>query len=160
VTYETPPPGDRDNSGRTGRFPSGRELIVIVKPEVGLRVTREGVRSTEGANVAPLARLLASEGPDISFHPLFVVSEEELKAEAEYLRTTTGAEVPDLSVYYRVEAPDERLGQLAARLLELDVVEAAYVKPPAEPAVYGADMVPREAAPPPSLPTLLLVRST
>lgn len=32
-------------------------------------------------------------------------------------------------MYYKVEAPDERLDSLAERLRQLDVVEAAYVKP-------------------------------
>ena len=112
-------------------FPSQRELIVVAKREVGLRATREGVASITGADVSPLADLLASEG--VTVQPLFGVSEERLQAKAASLVAETGAEAPDLSIYYRVEAPDERLDELAERLRQLDAVEAAYVKPPAEP---------------------------
>jgi hypothetical protein len=44
------------------------------------------------------------------------------------------ANMPDLSKYYRVEAPDTQLDALAEQLRTLDVVEAAYVKPPTFPA--------------------------
>ena len=40
---------------------SERELIVITKPEVGLRATPEGVTATTGQDITPLVNLLASE---------------------------------------------------------------------------------------------------
>jgi hypothetical protein len=95
--------------------------------------------------------LLAAEG--VTLQPLFGVREERLQAEAASLVAETGAEVPDLSVYYRVEAPDDRLEQLAERLRQLDAVEAAYVKPPAEPAQMRLnDMAPRMEEPPAHTP--------
>ena len=111
-------------------FPMERELIVIAKREAGLRVTREGIASVEGADVNSLADVLASESAVM--RPLFGTSEEQIQARTASVAAETDADVPDLSVYYRVEAPDERLEELAARLREQDVVEAAYVKPPAE----------------------------
>lgn len=114
-------------------FPTKRELIVIVRPQAGLRVTREGVTSIEGVDITPMANLLASEG--VTLEPLFGESEERIKHEAASLAPTTDVTVPDLSIYYRVRAPDERLDELAERLRELEIVEAAYVKPPAEPPV-------------------------
>lgn len=122
-------------------FPAERELIVVAKRELGLRATREGVASVTGADVSPLEALLASEG--ITLEPLFGVSEERIQAQAASLVAETGAEVPDLSIYYRVEAPDERLDELAERLRQVGAVEAAYVKPPAEPAqIRLNDMAP------------------
>jgi hypothetical protein len=122
-------------------FPAERELIVVAKREFGLRATREGVASVTGADVSSLEALLASEG--ISLESLFGVSEERIQAQAASLVAETGAEVPDLSIYYRVEAPDERLDELAERLRQVGAVEAAYVKPPAEPAqIRLNDMAP------------------
>jgi len=62
--------------------------------------------------------------------------------------------VPDLSVFYRVDAAPERFDTLAEQLREIDVVEAAYVKPPAEPPQLAQvnDMVPTEVDAPPTTP--------
>jgi hypothetical protein len=98
-----------------------------------------------------LRDLLASEG--VTLEPLFSVSEERLQARTASLAAETGAEVPDLSVYYHVEAPDERLDDLAGRLHQIDGVEAAYVKPPAEPAEFRLnDMAPQTEEPPVATP--------
>lgn len=124
----TPPNGGLPPQEARGE----RELIVITKPEDGLRVTREGVTSMMGADVSPLADLLASG--EITLQPLFGVSEDRLKREAASFASPfeEGGDVPDLSVFYRVVAPDERLDDLAKQLRGQPLVEAAYVKPPAE----------------------------
>jgi hypothetical protein len=128
-------------------FSSERELIVIAKQDLGLRATREGVRSATGADVSPLTDLLASEG--VALRPLFGVSEDRLQARSRSLVPGAGRDVPDLSYFYRVEAPEERLDDLADQLREMEEVEAAYVKPPAEPAQELNDMLPlAEEAPP------------
>lgn len=132
-------------------IPLKRELIVVAKHEIGLRATREGVASVIGADVSHLTDLLASEG--LTLEPLFGVSEERLQAQAASLTTETGAEVPDLSVYYHIEAPDDRLDNLAGRLQQTDGIEAAYVKPPAEPAEFRLnDMAPQSEEPPVTTP--------
>lgn len=138
-------------------FPSQRELIVIAKPEAGLRATKEGVTSAVGADVAPLSGLLASEG--ITLQPLFGLSEERMRDRTSSLSTETGEEMPELSVFYHVEAPDERLDDLAESLRQLDVVEAAYVKPPGEPPAIAAaeveilnDILPADGEPPIATP--------
>jgi hypothetical protein len=128
-------------------IPLKRELIVVAKRDLGLRATSEGVTSVTGADVSPLTDLLASEG--LTLEPLFGVSEERLQAQAASLAAETGAEVPDLSVYYHIEAPDERLEDLAERMQHIDGIEAAYVKPPAEPAEFKLnDMAPQAGEPP------------
>lgn len=138
-------------------FASQRELIVIANTKVELRVTKEGVASAVGADVSALSTLLASEG--ITLEPLFGPNEERLKQEAATLAPTTDVAVPDLSVYYRVQAPDEQLDELAERLRQLEVVEAAYVQPPVEPAQVTEeavevlnDMLPSAEEAPPATP--------
>lgn len=132
-------------------IPLERELIVVAKRDLGLRATREGVASVTGADVGPLTDLLASEG--LALEPLFGVSEERLQAQTASLAAETGADVPDLSVYYRVEAPDNRLDDLAKRLQQMDGIEAAYVKPPAEPAEFRLnEMAPAVEEPPVATP--------
>jgi len=90
------------------------------------------VTSALRADVGPLAELLASA--EITLQPLFGVSEDRLKLEATSLTPAfaDGVEPPDLSVFYRVAAPEERLDELAERLRQQPLVEAAYVKPPVE----------------------------
>lgn len=128
-------------------IPLKRELIVVAKRDLGLRTTREGVASVTGADVSPLTDLLTSEG--LALEPLFGISEERLQAKTALLAAETGVEVPDLSVYYHIEAPDERLEDLAERMQHIDGIEAAYVKPPAEPAEFRLnDMAPQAEEPP------------
>ena len=152
-------PNEREDSpiGEHPEHRSERELIVIVKPEVELRIGREVFASAEGSDVTPLADLLASEG--VTLEPLFGENEERLKYEAASLAPTTDVEVPDLSIYYRVQAPDKQLDKIAKRLREQDVVVAAYVKPPGEPPVATEeqaeilnDMLPLGADAPPVTP--------
>ncbi|CUQ66463.1 Serine protease [Candidatus Nitrospira inopinata] len=124
-----------------------RELIVVAKREVGLRATKEGVASAIGADVSALANFFASE--NVSIEPLFGMREERLQETVASLARETGSEVPDLSVYYHVEAPDERLDELANRLRQMPEVDAAYVKPPAEPAEFRLNnMAPQLDEPP------------
>jgi hypothetical protein len=140
-----------EGSPRPEGFPSERELINIAKSETGLRARPEGVTSVTGTDVDPLRDLLASEGATLQ--PLFGVSEERLNAEAARVATTGAEEAPDLSVYYRVEAPDERLGDLAESPRQMDGIEAAYVKPPAEPAQFRLnEMAPVAEEPPVVMP--------
>ncbi|MDJ0588494.1 MAG: S8 family peptidase [Pleurocapsa sp. MO_226.B13] len=119
-----------------------RELIVITKPEAGLRATKEQVTSVTGENVTPLVNLLNLE--NATLEPLFGVSEERLKQEAASLASTTGERVPDLSNHYRVRAGDEQLDELATRLSGLEFVEAAYVKSAAQLAVMLEEAVEKE----------------
>jgi DNA-binding Lrp family transcriptional regulator len=117
--------------------PSERQLVVVVSPAYGVRVTQDEVRSTTGGDVQALATALAAE--HVSLQPLFGLSEDNQQARADALRAQGSADVPDLSVYYRVQADDDRLEELAERLRELPQVDAAYVKPGAEPASLALD---------------------
>jgi hypothetical protein len=118
-----------------------RTLIVVTRRDAGIRTARAGIASSEGADTAPLADLLESEGA--ALRPLFGGNEERIRANTSALAAETGEDVPDLSVYYRVEAPEERLDELAERLRELEVVEAAYFKPPPQLPQILNDMLPQ-----------------
>ncbi len=110
------------------------ELIIVVQPEAGVRVGREGLTAA-AADVSSLANVLAEAGAQLL--PLFGLSEQRLSLEAQ-APTPTGIPSPDLSVYYRVEVEGD-LEELAERLREEEVVQAAFVKPPAQLAQADED---------------------
>jgi hypothetical protein len=134
-------------------YPSERELIMIAAPEADLRASDDGVASFAAAEVKDLNSVLGDH--NAVARPLFGVSEERLRNEASDMAAAAFAEVPDLSVIYRIEAPDGELEALAEELGDVDVVEAAYVKPGAEPAAENHDLNTMTAAPedaPPATP--------
>lgn len=134
--------GTGDSSGGSGGngsdhhepFRGERELVVVAKPAAGLRVRAGEVRAAANIDASPLADILEATGATML--PLFGETEEGVRHAVEKTQAETEIDVPDLSVYYHVEAADDQLDDLAATLLTLDVVEAAYVKPAAEPSVY------------------------
>lgn len=109
----------------------GAELIVVARAGAGLRVRGGGahVSSLTGAAPAGLQRILRG---GVQLMPLFG-SEDRVIARAAAVAAETGTAGPDLSVFYKVDAPAARLEALAEQLRQDDAVEAAYVKPPAEP---------------------------
>ncbi|HLL47996.1 MAG TPA: S8 family serine peptidase [Longimicrobiaceae bacterium] len=129
-----------------------RELVVVARDGAGLRARTGGleVASVGDADVAPLGRLLQSAG--VRLVPLFGASEERVLRAREAVADATGATPPDLSIFYRVEAPDAQLDELAEALRDQDAVEAAFVKPPAVPAVLDElnDMAPAADEAPPA----------
>jgi hypothetical protein len=128
----------------------GAELIVVARPAAALRARRGGaeVQSMSGVNVRALGRIL---GEDVRLVPLFG-SEERLIARAATAAAETGRGGPDLSVFYRVEAPEARLEQLAEQLRQQESIEAAYVKPPAEPPGINDELPPDPNDAPPATP--------
>jgi len=117
---------------------------------VGLRAKREEVASIADVDVSSLSEYLSAEG--VTMQPLFGVSEDRLHHEVSSYKAETGVELPDLTNYYKVEAPDERLDDIAEDLMRLDVVEAAYVKPPTEIPEMLNVMEPAHEEAPPSTP--------
>lgn len=126
--------------------PSPPELVVITQPEVALRARGAAIASATGADVAPLSQVLAEEG--ITLRPLFGLTEDRLRMRTAALAAAASAELPDLSRFYTVDAPPERLEEIADRLRATEVVEAAFVKPGAEPAQIN-DMLPSAQDAPP-----------
>lgn len=118
--------GGSRNPPPTG--PVGRpELVVIAKPDAGLRVRATELASAAGADTTPLADVLTRYGA--SLEPIFGASEE--RARARMTAVPTAESLPDLGLFYNVTAEDARLDELADSLLAQDLVEAAYVKPAA-----------------------------
>lgn len=116
----------------------GDELIVIAHPDFALRATPEGVTSASGADVRKLQSWLKSEG--MQMQPLFGDSEERLHAQAAAMAPQAEGDLPDLAVFYRMDVPAERMQACAEALLAMPGIEAAYVKPPALPADFGAGL--------------------
>lgn len=135
----------RSSQGEGDLF-SERELVVVAQPEAVLRASLDGVASAAGADTSSLDSMLSDA--DVMMRPLFGANEERLRNETASLIDPSGVGVPDLSLFYRVEAPDERLDDLAERMREQEVIQAAYVKPPATPPQEGINkMTPRSEEP-------------
>ncbi|MBA2602581.1 MAG: S8 family serine peptidase, partial [Acidobacteria bacterium] len=131
----------------------GAELIVVARPSASLRARRGGseVLSLSGEDVRGLARLV---GDTVRLVPLFG-NEERLIARAASEAAEAGKGGPDLSVFYRVEAPADRLEEIAETLRNQESVEAAYVKPPAEPPFLNDEVPPDAEEAPPATPNFV-----
>ncbi|KAH7371296.1 peptidase S8/S53 domain-containing protein, partial [Pyrenochaeta sp. MPI-SDFR-AT-0127] len=111
------------------------ELIVVFKAETAISAERHGIMS-RSVNTSPIQSVL--DKYNASCRSLFGLSSERLQRQQAGIVSIATAEpvdqprieVPDLSRFHRVYAPEERLEQLAKKLLANDHVEAAYVKPP------------------------------
>lgn len=133
----------------SGPPPSPPELIVITRPESAMRASAGRFAAMSGESTDRLASLLADHGA--SMRPVFGVTEERIMAESSAF-SATAAEPTDLSIFYQVEAPAEKLEKLQADLAGEALVEAAYIKPGAEPAAYLNDMAPAAEEAPPATP--------
>ena len=137
------------SSGSSSDSFGERELIVVAKPQAGLRAMAESVATVADANVDSLNSVLRDSGARLV--PLFGNEDRvarTMSASAAAFETT---DLPALTTFYRVVAEDEQLDELAYKLLETNVVEAAFVKPPAQPPVIFEQAVlppsPEEAPP-------------
>ena len=134
-------------------FPSKSELVMIAKPRTGLRAAGYEVAAPSGVDVSSLNTLLKAEGATIT--PTFG-SEVRVKralapAGLEVAAETALTGLPDLSTFYHIDADEDKLETLVAELQAHDMVEAAYIAPPAEPPVImDAEAAPdfAEEAPP------------
>jgi len=126
-----------ESGGGSSPISGERELIVVARPESGLRATRTAVTSVRGANVDPLTSVLQGRGATMV--PLFGNEDRVAMAVSRGPQLAHG--VPDLTTYYRVVADDQHLDQLAQELLKLDVVDGAFVKPKPEPPVVREDAI-------------------
>lgn len=129
---------------------SERELVVLMRPDTGLRASSAGVASANAADVSGLQNLLAKAGATLV--PLFGVQEDAMAVMAASFAEVDPAELPALASYYRVQAEDEKLDELASKLAKRDEVEASFVKPPAYPAMWLAEAPPQTEEPPAGTP--------
>ena len=126
------------------RFPSERELVVVTKPEARVRAVHGAVASSTGATVASLNSILKSSGA--AMVPIFGNEDRVARAVSAAGLSPYTAGIPDLACFYRVIADDDKLDKLAEKLLDQDVVEGAYVKPPMQPPVLIEEAVVPPAA--------------
>jgi len=110
-----------------------RELIVVTTPQAGLRATPFAMASVAGADVDTLNAVLSESGATMV--PVFGNEDRVARALSESVGFAAASEVANLPSFYRVIAEDQKLDDLAGRLLETEVVEAAFVNPPALPPV-------------------------
>jgi len=107
------------------------------------------VASIAGADVSYLNSVLSKS--EATLVPVFGNEDRVAIAMAAALQSPDAVDLPTLNSYYRVVADDEKLDELAYKLLETDVVDAAYVKPPMQPPVIFEDAIqppnPQEAPP-------------
>jgi hypothetical protein len=149
-------PENRSGNKRvTIKSPFERELIVIAKDDFALRSTKTTFRSAKGKDISELTNLISTER--IIMRPLFGISEDRIKMKISSTDQEKGLPPIDLSLYYRVEASNDRFDELAEKFRQLDFVEAVYVKPPSEPAVYSLNnAIPKIDEPPNHTPDFTL----
>ena len=137
--------GPRPRIERPVEPSSPAELIVVARPEAGLRARPGAIDALGAADASSLESILNAHGA--AMEPLFGVPEERLLAfAADFAPGFDGPPEPGspraLAKYYHVDAPASELNQLAKQLQAHAAVEAAYVKPPTTLAV-GAIETPK-----------------
>lgn len=142
-------PSQRRSSGASRRGPrlvalpgSPRELIVVTQQSAGLRAFGPSVESVSGASVSAMNKMLKEYGAVMT--PVFG-AEERVQRAMMTAAPEVAESMPALPNYYYVEADDEKLDKLAEEMMNQNLVDAAYIKPPAYPPVY---MEMDEVAPP------------
>lgn len=125
-------PRGQDNGGEFSETRSPWELIVVTHSDIELRASPQGVASASNIDVSPLSKLLDAEG--VSMEPLFGLSEEHIDSRAASQAAEPTSESGDyrLSQFYNIVAPEEQLDSLCSKLQKNELVECAYIKPPAE----------------------------
>ena len=124
---------------KSHKIKSKREVIVVLKSEIGQLNTEGPAPSSAAPDVARLIALLSESharmrpvSPWAQF-PLIETAGLAISREARQ----------KVERYHSVSAPDERIDGLITSLQTNPAVESVYVKPPAEPPMVR----PREAAP-------------
>lgn len=128
------PPG---GNGGGDQPSSPRELIVIARSGAGLRTGR--TLTADDADTTSLASILDAAGAVMQ--PLFGASEERVRS-ATLAATTPEFNDPRFPAawdFYHVAADDGQLDELATRLNNEELVEAAYVKPGGQPPTIVED---------------------
>lgn len=134
---------DMSRSKPSDAAPAPEKLIVIARPDAGLRASAGRFAALSGVPTESLARVLAESGATL--RPLFGATEERVLASRAALPAEAVPDVEEMSTYYVVDTPGADLAKLQTELLAHELVDGAYIKPGAEPAVFLDDVV-RSAA--------------
>ena len=116
-----------------------RMLVVVAKPESGLRSHEGMMASATGEDTGDLQDVLNQYSAKMT--TLFGEDEERLMARSAEAMPEDDGEAPDLYLYYAVDAADDALDELAGKLAALPTVDGAYVKPPPELPMAVAELV-------------------
>jgi hypothetical protein len=122
------------------------ELILVIKKGVDVNQPQGGPLESPTTDVGPVNNALSKYGASASL--LFGPSQERVRRGARELPPSSDDDQYDLAAFYRVNAPLENLEDLARDLVAAqDVVDAAYVKPPAMPAIFSSEPTSTDAPP-------------
>ena len=140
------------SSTPTSLLTSPRELVIVTRADANVTVKDRTVTSPN-FDVSSINKLLESE-EDLLLSPLFGLSEERLALQARVREEETGITPADLTVYKRLYAPDDRLEELADRMIAEETVVGAFIKPGVAPAMWF-ELEPDLAAPVMTTPNFL-----
>ena len=129
---------DTGDNTTSGKVQPG--LTVILKREAGIHATLKGL-SSGSSDITPLQAVLDEHGAKLEL--LFGHNEERLRRKTEKL-VAQDPTLPDLSTYYVVHASPSEFEELAKKLLALDVVDGAYVTPPATDPLFFKPQIPMQ----------------
>lgn len=124
------------------------ELIVLAKPAAALRTRNRGLTSQAGLPTAKAERKLNKY--DAVMKPLFGPSEERIETHRMARESMSSTSLMSLSSFYRVEAEEKNLEKIQKDLLDEDLFEGAYIKPPVEAPEEINSMIAIADAPPSS----------
>ncbi len=130
--------------GGSAEMVGSPELVVITKPDAAVGVTEQGIASDSGAATDDLAAVLAEASA--SMHHLFSDEAGNVPSSLNGDAGGTNGDELGLAHYFTVDVDPDRMEEVAARLAQCESVDAAYVKPPAEPATILIDQ-PQDLAP-------------
>ena len=144
-------PRNPERGGGGGAAPAAPpELVVVTRAETAMRASAGRFEALSGEPTKSLASLLADHGATMA--PLFGPTEERVIASSLAPEFAPGSDPVGLSTFYSVDATPEAIAALQSDLASHDLVEGAYVKPGAEPAVHLNDMAPAADEAPPTSP--------
>lgn len=114
-----------------------REHIVIkFKNHVGIRLKGIQISSKSQADITEIEALL-KKYPDVELSRLFDQTEDELEKDVADLKANSGQEVPSLDCYYCITVNNKRqANSIIATLKKSELIEDAYIEPPAVPASF------------------------
>lgn len=117
------------------------ETVVIMQPDANLRISDGRFETTTAEPVSDIKKLL--DKYQAHMIPMFGSSEERIEREllAESAEGVVDMPMPQLNRFYKLEVADSRAQEVATALASLSQVEAAYVKPGAEPPIMLDEQV-------------------
>lgn len=112
---------------------SPRETIIVMQPDAGMRASAGRFETTTDEPVTDLEKVLKKYKANMA--PLFGSTEERIELEMMEESAEGEAPMPELSRFYKLVVEDDKAEEAAEAMADLGQVEAAYVKPGAEPPV-------------------------